>query len=331
MAISTIEKNKMQEALKARSYKSDVHSDWCPGCGDFGIVNGIQQALAELQLAPWRTAFFSGVGCSGKAPHYVHVYGVHTLHGRVLPFSLGAKMANPELTVVAAGGDGDGLGIGAAHFVHAGRRNIDITYIIFNNEVYGLTKGQASPTLAQGEQPKSLALPNINNKFNAPAMALTAGYTFVARTYAFDAKHLKETLIKAISHRGMAYVDILQPCPTYNNLRTKDYYSGTFEQDGQEIPRIYYVENDGYDGIVKNPGDINEVNQKRFTAYERLHRIEDQVPVGVFYQIELPTYHDRLADNIPILKDYTPASLPIADDDNRPTTDLTNAMAHYLM
>ena len=142
-------------ASKLADFKTDAHNDWCPGCGDFGIVNSIQMALAEMGLPRHKTALFTGIGCSGKTSHFVNVYGVHTLHGRVLTFAQGAKLANPHLTVLAAGGDGDGLGIGAGHFVAAGRRNVDITYIIFNNGVYGLTKGQASPTLKLGEKTKS--------------------------------------------------------------------------------------------------------------------------------------------------------------------------------
>ena len=134
-------------ALKLADYKTNVHNDWCPGCGDFGIVNALQMALAEMGIERDKATIFSGIGCSGKTSHYINTYGVHTLHGRVLTFAQGGKIANPEMTVVAVGGDGDGLGIGAGHFVAAGRRNVDMTYIIFDNGVYGLTKGQASPTL----------------------------------------------------------------------------------------------------------------------------------------------------------------------------------------
>src|SRR5574338_1075444 len=147
-------------------YKTEVHNDWCPGCGDFGIVSAIQMALAEMEIPRHKAAVFSGVGCSGKTSHYLNVYGVHTLHGRVLPFAQGAKLANPEMTIVAVGGDGDGLGIGAGHFVAAGRRNVDMTYLIFNNGVYGLTTGQASPTLRLGEKTKSILNRNVNQAFN---------------------------------------------------------------------------------------------------------------------------------------------------------------------
>lgn len=323
--------NQLKEPLKSTHYKTDLHPDWCPGCGDFGIINGIQQALAEMQLPPWETFLFSGVGCSGKTPHYIHVYGAHTLHGRVLPFASGAKVANPKLTVIAAGGDGDGYGIGAGHFVHAGRRNIDMTYVVFDNEVYGLTKGQASPTLERGAQPKSLPLPNINAALNPMALALTCGYTFIARTYAFDAKHLKATLQAAVRHKGMALVDVLQPCPTYNDLHTKEYFAEKVEVQGVSQPRVYYLEASGYDGVVKNAHDIEEVNAKRQQAFAKAHEIEEQVPLGVFYQIQLPTYHEMIQNNIPMLKQYASVDIPYYDAAFKPTTDLTSAMADYVM
>uniref|UniRef100_UPI00257E8D6F thiamine pyrophosphate-dependent enzyme n=1 Tax=Oceanithermus sp. TaxID=2268145 RepID=UPI00257E8D6F len=147
--------------LKLADYKSDLAPDWCPGCGDYGILSALLTALHKLGVEPSRTVMVSGIGCSAKTVHYAASYGIHTLHGRPLPVAQGVKLAHPELTVVAMAGDGDGMGIGAGHFVGAGRRNPDLLYLIFNNEVYGMTKGQASPTLELGAQPKSLARPNI--------------------------------------------------------------------------------------------------------------------------------------------------------------------------
>jgi len=316
-------------ALKPADYKTDVHPDWCPGCGDFGIINGIQQALAGLALPPWETYLFSGVGCSGKTPHYIKVYGAHTLHGRVLPFAMGAKLSNPKLTVIAAGGDGDGYGIGVGHFVHAGRRNIDLTYVVFNNEVYGLTKGQASPTLSQGSQPKSLASPNPNGAINPIAMALSAGYTFIARTYAFDAKHLKATLQAAIQHRGMALVDVLQPCPTYNDLHTKAYFAETVEHQGSSFPRVYDLQAEGYDAVVKNSEDADEVLAKREQAFVKAITPEERVAIGVYYQIQQPTFEDRLKATIPLLNRYTPLELPYYDSNRLPDTDLTSGLDEF--
>src|SRR5574340_1744294 len=234
-------------------YKTEVHNDWCPGCGDFGIVSAIQMALAEMEIPRHKAAIFSGVGCSGKTSHYINTYGVHTLHGRVLTFSQGAKLANPEMAVIAVGGDGDGLGIGAGHFVAAGRRNVDMTYIIFNNGVYGLTKGQASPTLKLGMKTKALAKANINSGINPLMLALAAGYTFVARGDAYDVRHLKDLIKRAVQHKGFAFLDVLQPCPTYNDILTKEYWSGEGLSDagGRPIPRTYKLEDTGFDGVVK--------------------------------------------------------------------------------
>ena len=324
-------KNLSETPLTGKDFKTEVKIDWCPGCGDFGITASLQQALAELHLAPWRVAVVSGVGCSSKTPHFVKTYGIHTLHGRVLPFALGAKMANPDIEVIAVGGDGDGYGIGAGHFMHAGRRNIDLAYIVFNNEVYGLTKGQASPTLGRGQKPKSLPLPNVNDGVNPLALALSAGYTFIARSYSFAAAHLRETIKRAILHRGMALVDVLQPCPTYNDLHNKEWFSQVVEIHGQQKPRVFDIEKEGYDGRVKDPTNEDEVAAKKKQAFEMAYYRGDQVPVGVLYQIDLPTYYDRIAENAPVLNEHTPVTLPVADERGRPTTDLSKPLSHLLV
>lgn len=319
-------------ALKSADYKSDVQSDWCPGCGDFGILNAITMALADMQLPPWEVLLFSGVGCSSKTPHFVKTYGVHTLHGRVVPFALGAKLANPKLNVIAVGGDGDGYGIGAGHFMHAGRRNVDLAYIVFDNEVYGLTKGQASPTLGRGQKPKSLPLPNLNEGVNPIALALSAGYTFIARSYAFDLPHLKATIRQAVEHQGMALVDVLQPCPTYNDLHNREWFSQMVETPQGPKPRTYKLEEAGYDGRVQHPDDAKEVDAKRQGAFEMAHRKGERVPLGVFYQIQLPTFEERLAANIPVLKESTAASLAIEDPaTHRPITDLTHTYRELMV
>ena len=232
-------------ALKLADYKTDVHNDWCPGCGDFGIVNAIQMALSEMDIERDQAAIFSGVGCSGKTSHYINTYGVHTLHGRVLPFAQGAKVANPEMTVIAVGGDGDGLGIGAGHFVAAGRRDIDMTYIVFDNGVYGLTKGQASPTLKLWEKTKSLPKPNMNYSVNPIGLAITSGYTFVARGYSYDIRHLKDLIKQAVRHKGISFLDVLQPCPTYNDINTRDWYAGPRHEGCRRAP-LQNIQAGGY-------------------------------------------------------------------------------------
>jgi len=289
-------------ALKLSDFKTDVHNDWCPGCGDFGIMNSIQMALADLQIPRHKTAIFSGIGCSGKTSHFINVSGIHTLHGRVLTFAQGAKIANPDLTVIAVGGDGDGLGIGAGHFVAAGRRDVNMTYIIFNNGVYGLTKGQASPTLKLGLKTKSLPTSNINYAVNPIALAVASGFTFVARGYAYDVRHLKDLIKRAVKHDGLAFLDVLQPCPTYNDINTKDWYAGIDQMDqstGTTKPRIYKLEDTGYDPIVHYNEEV-ELNEKVTQAMIKSVEYDNKIPIGVFYQNEIIS--------------SSPAAQPIAKD-----------------
>jgi len=310
-------------ALKMSDFKTDVFVDWCPGCGNFGILAALQMALAELGLEPHRVVLVSGIGCSGKPPHFVKAYGVHTLHGRVLPFAQGIKMANPDLEVIAMGGDGDGLGIGAGHFVNAGRRNVDMTYLIHDNAVYGLTKGQASPTLRLGLKTKSLPKPNINEAVNPIALALMTGYTFIARAYAYDTRHLKEVIKQAILHKGLAFVDVLQPCPTYNDINTKEWYGGEDRIDpntGKPQPRLYKLDETGYDPLVHDSAiDL----QKKTAAIEEAQKWGDRIPIGVFYKNELvPTFQERIAKRIPFYFSDPPAKQKITDEAGNSIADL---------
>ena len=310
--------------LKPSDFKTDVFADWCPGCGDFGIMTALQMALAELGLEPHQVVIVSGIGCSGKEPHNVKAYGVHTLHGRTLPFATGIKVANPELVVLAIGGDGDGLGIGAGHFVNTGRRNLDITYIIHNNGVYGLTKGQASPTLKLGLKTKAIPKPNINEAVNPIALALVAGYTFVARSYAYDVKHLKETIKQAVQHRGLAFIDALQPCPTYNDINTREWYAGEDRKDsktGKPQSRLYKLEETGYDPVVHS---LAEEFEKKMSAMDKAREWGDRIPIGVFYKNELqPTFVDRITNRIPFYRTNPPAKQRISDERGDSTADLS--------
>ncbi len=307
-------------ALKLSDYRTPVFADWCPGCGNFGIHTAVQMALVELQLEPHRVVVVSGIGCSGKTPHFTNVNGVHTLHGRALPFAVGIKLANPDLEVIAAGGDGDGLGIGVGHFVNTGRRNVDMVYIVHDNAVYGLTKGQASPTLRLGMQTKSLPTPNINAAVNPIALALVSGYTFIARAYAYDVNHMKSMLVQAIKHRGLAFVNIQQPCPTYNDINTKDWYSGLDRTDaktGKPKPRVYKLEETGWNPVVRSP---EEEMDKTVEALKKSMEWGDKIPVGVFYQNELvPTYDVRMSKRIPFYSQKPPAKQEIGDEFGAPT------------
>lgn len=305
-------------AYKLQDLKSTYYNDWCPGCGDFGILNAIQMALVEMQLPLHRVCIFSGVGCHAKLPHFVNTYGAYTLHGRTLPFALGAKLANPDLVVIACGGDGDGLGIGAGHFVNSGRRNIDITYIVHDNGVYGLTKGQASPTLRIGLKTKSLPKPNINYGVNPIFLALASGYTFIARGYAYEIQHLKELIKRAITHKGMSLVLVQQPCPTYNDINTKEWYS----------QRIYKLEETGYDGVVNNEDEIEE---KILQALKKALEWEEKIPVGVIYENRVVhSYGERISTRIPDYFENHPAK-QIIEVDGRPVARIDRILNEYIL
>ena len=314
-------------ALKLTDYKTEVHNDWCAGCGDFGILSAIQMALADMQISKHAAAIFSGIGCSGKTPHFINTYGVHTLHGRVLPFAQGAKLSNPNLEIIAVGGDGDGLGIGAGHFVSAGRRNVDLLYIIFDNGVYGLTKGQASPTLKLGLKTKSLPQPNANNSVNPISLALIAGFTFIARGYSYEVRHLKDLIKKAIQHKGLAFLDVLQPCPTYNDINTKEWFQGIDNinpESGRQIPRTYKLEETGYDGVVHSD---DEINNKMAQVVEKSNEWGDKIPIGIFYQNEhIPTFEDRITNRINNYRQSPPAMQSIADQQNKPISNISKML-----
>ena len=261
--------------VEVKDYQSPVRPTWCKGCGDYGIWNSLKSALAELDLAPHEVLMVSGIGCGSKTPDYTHVNGLHTLHGRALPPATGARLANHEMKVICVHGDGDGYGMGLGHMMHAARRNIDIVDVVQNNRVYGLTKGQYSPTSPAGFVSKTSPGGAIDRPVNPWALALAAGATFIGRGFSVDLKHLIEILKKAIQHRGYALVDVLQPCVTFNRAYAYNYYQ----------PRVYKVEEEpGYD-----PAD-------RAAAWERAHEWGDRIPIGILYQAEgVPSYEDQVA------------------------------------
>src|SRR5439155_17545141 len=205
-------------------FNIDEKPTWCVGCGDFGILASVKQALAGLDLYPHQVLLVSGIGCGSKLPYYMKANGFDALHGRALPVATGAKLANHELKVVVISGDGDGDGIGGNHFMHVMRRNPDLTHIVENNQVYGLTKGQYSPTSDKGYVSTTSPEGSIEVMANPMAIAMAGGATFVGRGFAGDPKHLTELIKKAINHKGYALVDVLQPCVTYNKINTYDWY-----------------------------------------------------------------------------------------------------------
>jgi len=214
----------MSSEVRFVDFKSDKQPTWCPGCGDFGTMNGMMKALAETGNDPDNTFIVAGIGCSGKIGTYMHSYALHGVHGRALPVGIGVKMANPELEVMVAGGDGDGYSIGAGHFVHAVRRNVDMSYVVMDNRIYGLTKGQASPTSREdfetSTSPDGTNMPPVNPL----ALALAAGATFIAQSFSSDSKRHAEIVQEAVEHDGFGFVNVYSPCVTFNDVDTYDYF-----------------------------------------------------------------------------------------------------------
>ncbi|WP_018130731.1 2-oxoacid:ferredoxin oxidoreductase subunit beta [Effusibacillus pohliae] len=207
-----------------KDFRNEVRPNWCPGCGDFSVQAAIQRALANTGREPENVAIISGIGCSGRISGYIHSYGVHAIHGRALAVAQGVKLANRDLTVIAAGGDGDGFGIGLNHFMHAVRRNMDITYIVMDNQIYGLTKGQTSPTSAHGFKNKTTPEGNIEHALTPTQVALGAGISFLAQGFSTDINQLTRLIEEAINYKGFALVNVFSPCVTFNKVNTYDWY-----------------------------------------------------------------------------------------------------------
>jgi 2-oxoglutarate ferredoxin oxidoreductase subunit beta len=260
-------------AVTQKDYASPVKPTWCPGCGDYGILAAVKQGLVQAGLAPHEVLVVSGIGCGSKLPDYAHLNGFMTLHGRALPVATGARLVNPELKVVVVHGDGDGMGLGMGHFVHAARRNIGIVDLLQNNQIYGLTKGQYSPTSDPGFVTSTSPGGALELPVTPTALALAAGATFVARGFAGDVKQLAGLIALALEHKGYALVDILQPCVTFNRKNTYDWYR----------ERVYNLEDSGYD-----PSD-------RAEAFQKTVEWGDRIPLGVLYQVRLPTYEEQVA------------------------------------
>ena len=261
----------------------DHENQWCPGCGDFGILMSIKQAIVKQGIDPKDVIVVSGIGCSGKLPHYIKTYGFETIHGRALPCASGVKFANKDLHVIVVGGDGDGYGIGMGHLMHTMRRNINLTYVVHNNEIYGLTKGQTSPTSVKGL--KTVSTPNgaIETPVNPMAIAITGGATFIAKGFAGDIPGLADLIAKGMQHKGFSIVDVGQPCVSYNPRMSYQWF----------MDRVYKIEETkGYD--PKN---------KVWAMNKALEDQEEKIPVGIFYQNqeERDTYIDELPEDVEAL------------------------------
>ena len=261
----------MTISLPISTYESIIDPDWCPGCGDFGVLRGLKMAAGKLGIKPEELFTVSGIGCSSNLPGYIHAYGVHSLHGRAVAVASGVKFANQDLNVVITGGDGDGYGIGLGHFVHAMRRNLDLTYIVMNNQIYGLTTGQASPTTMKEVRTKSTPRGNVETPINPIALAIVSGATYVSRAFSGEPRHMADIIAGGIAHKGFALVDVFSPCVTYNKVNTYPWFK----------KRVYKL------------GDEPDYDVTDFQgALTRAFEWGDRIPLGLFYREERPTYEE---------------------------------------
>lgn len=255
----------------------DFHSDdpiaWCPGCGNFSILKALKKALVDIQQPPDELVIVSGIGQAPKTPHYLRCNCFNGLHGRTLPVATGIKLANHKLTVVAQGGDGDGYGEGGNHFLHAMRRNIDITYLVHNNQVYGLTKGQASPTSDYGFVTKTTPRGALSPACNPLLIAIASDCSFVARGFAGEIDHLGDLIKQGIQHKGFALIDILQPCVSFNRINTLKWYS----------ERVHKIDAEAH----YDPED-------RLNAFQKAQEWGDKIPIGVIYRNQRTTLEEQI-------------------------------------
>lgn len=252
-------------------YKSGVKPTWCPGCGDFGVLNAVYNALRAKGFDPKDVVLVSGIGCSSRLPFFSSTYGFHTIHGRTMPIATGIKVANPGLKVLALGGDGDAFAIGGGHFVHAARRNLDICYVVMDNSIYGLTKGQTSPTSMVGFVTKTTPKGTPDRPVNPLLLALASGATFVARGFSGKPKELAELIVEGIDHRGFALIDVYSPCPTFNKVNTFKFYRDA----AVDLPKDH------------NPADLQH-------AWARASS-EDPLYLGTLYRSEQePSFEENI-------------------------------------
>src|SRR6267142_1955706 len=265
--------------------KGKVEPDWCPGCGDFGVLAAVQKALVELQIPNHNVVTISGIGCSSNFPGFINTYGMHTLHGRALAVATGVKLANHNLTVLVTGGAGDGFGIGGNHFVHSMRRNVDLLYLAMDNQIYGLTTGQASPTSAIGMKTKSTPFGSVEGPINPITLALAVGCTFVARGFSGEQKQLTDLIKQGLQHKGFSFIDVFSPCVTYNHDNTYPWFK----------QRVKKLEDDAsYD------------SSNWAMAMEKSQLWGEVIPIGKFFQ---RTDRPSLEECEPILDEGGPLAL----------------------
>jgi 2-oxoglutarate ferredoxin oxidoreductase subunit beta len=252
-------------------YRSDEKPTWCPGCGDFGVLNAIFNALRLVGYDPAEVVTVSGIGCSSRLPYFTTTYGFHSLHGRAMPIATGLKVARPDLKVLAVGGDGDAFAIGTGHTVHALRRNVDVCYVVMDNSVYGLTKGQTSPTSGLGFTTKTTPRGSVDQPLNPLLLALAAGATYVARGFSGNPKQLADLIRRGMEHKGFAIIDTYSPCPTFNKVNTFKSY----REQVQDVPADH--------DVTSKPAALS------------LAVVDEPRYVGVYYEVELPTFDANLA------------------------------------
>lgn len=255
-----------------KDFRNSVKPNWCPGCGDFSVQAAIQRAAANVGIEPHELAVVAGIGCSGRIAGYINSYGFHGIHGRALPLAQGLKMANRDLHVIASGGDGDGFAIGMAHTVHAIRRNIDITYVVMDNQIYGLTKGQTSPRSAQGFITKSTPGGAIEPSLKPLEVALSAGATFVAQGFSTDIKELTALIEAGIQHKGFSFINVFSPCVTYNKINTYEWFKEHltklsdiegYDSTNRELAMQTVMEKEGLvTGIIYQDTDTKSYQEK---------------------------------------------------------------------
>lgn len=275
-----------------KDYNSGVLPNWCQGCGNYAIWTALKTALVELGVEPWQAVVVLGIGCHGHLANFLRLNSFGGLHGRPVPVAVGIKLANPRLSVMVATGDGDCFGEGGNHFIHAARGNHDLTVIVHDNQVYGLTTGQTSPTSERGYQSKSTPSGVIEEPVNPIALALVSGATYVARAFSGDIKQLTELVKGAITHQGFAVVDVLQPCVSFNKLNTFKFF----------YDRVYKLEEDSY-----QPGNRVEAINRSFEWGGPRSAGGQGIPTGLFYQEEKPAYHEQVG----VLREKTLVSRPI--------------------
>ena len=259
-------------AFQPSDYKSDLKPVWCAGCGDFGALAALYRAMAKLQLEPWNTVVLSGIGCSSRLPGYVETFGFNGVHGRALTLAMGVKVARPELNVIAVGGDGDGIAIGGNHFLHAARRNLDVAYFLMDNEIYGLTKGQAAPTTPAGDKTKSTFWGNPEPSVDPCELAISFGATWVGRGFSGDPKTLTELMTQAMEHRGFAFLNVLSPCVTWR---------------GDDQFKLLKAK------LKALPPDHDRKSRAAALAYTRE---TDSLTTGVLYEVREPSLVERLEE-----------------------------------